>query len=558
MAFHGPFALGIGVREFGHVHVSPVHQRAMIGNADHAAPRALANQHAQLRGAEHPRENVPVGSRVAVEQDRLRTDEHALGVHAWRRPIAGVIESQHDAAQPLDDHARNVAAAVGAIVDQERFLAQLRVIPLDEFADARLAHVGQVHVADPAVREFIHFAAVLFHPVEVDQIGLAGQRAVGDLARSGQRGRGVQRQLDRRVAGVAQVLVDVLLRRHVLAIDRQHIVAYSRVHAHLGQRGTIDLFLVLPLEDLRDAVAAGSGVDFKPHARQTGVWAWRQRYVAAVDIGVLHGQFRDHFAEHVIQVGTVRHIRQQLAVALADGLPIVPMHVRRVEEITVPSPHLVEDLFPFLGRHPLQLQAVGRYRSLGARARRCRVVDIPRRTLAHQHFRSVPRQHKPANVVDQLGVLPVFEREDVQRRLRFRRAAIVRRRPSSIDKRVGLYPQAEVVVGFDGHARRPACQAVEVDAFILVGVLCRCILGLGRQLVLILILRGIGLRGLVLLNRDFVAFQRERVLDVLAQRQRKDASRTVRGEIELDLRKLRMKLVHGDVVQIIALGIPLR
>jgi hypothetical protein len=41
----------------------------------------------------------------------------------------------------LDDHARDISAAVGAVVDQQRFFAKLRIIPLDELADAGLAHI---------------------------------------------------------------------------------------------------------------------------------------------------------------------------------------------------------------------------------------------------------------------------------------------------------------------------------------------------------------------------------------------------------------------------------
>ncbi len=42
--------------------------------------------------------------------------------------------------------------AVGPVVDKQRFLANLRIIPLDEFANPALAHIRQMHVADAPVR----------------------------------------------------------------------------------------------------------------------------------------------------------------------------------------------------------------------------------------------------------------------------------------------------------------------------------------------------------------------------------------------------------------------
>ena len=90
--------------------------------------------------------------------------------------VRGKLHRQQAAVQPLDDHARDVAAAVGAVVDQQRFFAKLRIIPLDELANAVLAHVRQVHIADAAVRQLVHAAAVLLHPVEIQQVGFARQR----------------------------------------------------------------------------------------------------------------------------------------------------------------------------------------------------------------------------------------------------------------------------------------------------------------------------------------------------------------------------------------------
>ena len=89
---------------------------------------------------------------------------------------------QHALAQPLDQHARHVAAAVGAVVDDQALFANLRVIPLDEFADAVGAHVRHVDIADAAARQFVHPAAVGRHPIEVHQLLLIGDGTVSDGA----------------------------------------------------------------------------------------------------------------------------------------------------------------------------------------------------------------------------------------------------------------------------------------------------------------------------------------------------------------------------------------
>ena len=57
--------------------------------------------------------------------------------------------------------------------------------------------------------------------------------------------------------------------------------------------------------------------------------ARRKLHVAAVDIGVLYGQFGNHFTDYVVQVGAMRDIWQELAVALAQGFPIVAACWRR-------------------------------------------------------------------------------------------------------------------------------------------------------------------------------------------------------------------------------------
>ena len=63
----------------------------------------------------------------------------------------GEARGQQLAPQPLDKHLRHVSAAIVADIDDHPFFADLRIIPLDELADALCLHVGDVDIADAAV-----------------------------------------------------------------------------------------------------------------------------------------------------------------------------------------------------------------------------------------------------------------------------------------------------------------------------------------------------------------------------------------------------------------------
>ena len=116
------------------------------------------------------------------------------------------------------------------------------------------------------------------------------------------------------------------------AVDGEHVVADLRVDADLGQRRPVNLLFVLSLEDreILYRLEALSSSNRAPGSADTR--AHRRRYVAAIDIGVLHGQFGDHLADDVVQVGAMRDVFQQRFVLLTERLPIVAVHIRRVEK----------------------------------------------------------------------------------------------------------------------------------------------------------------------------------------------------------------------------------
>jgi hypothetical protein len=62
---------------------------------------------------------------------------------------------------------------------------------------------------------------------------------------------------------------------------------------------------VLAGEDLGDAVAARGGVECEAGAGQRHEGPLGQAEIAALDIGVLNHQLRDHFGDHVVEVGSM-------------------------------------------------------------------------------------------------------------------------------------------------------------------------------------------------------------------------------------------------------------
>ena len=82
--------------------------------------------------------------------------------------------------QPLDKHLRNIAAAIATNVHNQCFLANLRIVELQEFADAGRAHVGNMNVADASIGSFRDGIAIVIDPIQIDEISFRGDRAVAD------------------------------------------------------------------------------------------------------------------------------------------------------------------------------------------------------------------------------------------------------------------------------------------------------------------------------------------------------------------------------------------
>jgi len=182
----------------------------------------------------------------------------------------------------LDEHLRNVAAAVAPHVDNESVSADLRIIELYEFADAGSAHVRNVDVTNAPVGGFQDRLAVASDPVEIDQIALGGDGPVADPPRAIRGRLRIERELHRPVGFVEQKLIGIFAGGEIFAVDGKNVVAFVGVHADFRKRRTVKLFFVLPAIDFGDAVTTGGVVEFDASAGQSYLLTLGQVVVAAL------------------------------------------------------------------------------------------------------------------------------------------------------------------------------------------------------------------------------------------------------------------------------------
>jgi hypothetical protein len=134
--------------------------------------------------------------------------------------------------------------------------------------------------------------------------------------------------------------------------------------------------------------------------------------------------------------------------------------------------------------------------------------------------------------------------------------AVIRRVADDVEDGLLRDRDAGDVVRLDRRAHDALVESVEIDAIVDLRRRFRLVLVLVLVLVLFLALVGILLAGIAFLlaRGGAVVARRERVLDVLAQREREDAGVAVRGKIPLDARQLRRPLAVAEVIQILAVG----
>ena len=212
-----------------------------------------------------------------------------------------------------------------------------------------------MQVANPSIRCFRDFFAIVIDPIKIDQVLFIRDRPVRDRPRALQRRSLVERELDRMVGFVSQQTIRIIVRLQLFTIDRQHVVADTRIHANFRQWRAINVFGVIALEYLRDAITSRLLVKLEPCPRQTRTRSRRILEITPIDVCVLNRQLSDHLANNVVEIRPMGHILQQRFVLLAQRDPVVAVHVRNVEPVAIASPNLIEDLVPLVNRNSINI-----------------------------------------------------------------------------------------------------------------------------------------------------------------------------------------------------------
>src|SRR5262245_15668834 len=178
-----PLAFGRVEGEVWRGNRAAVNQRRVAADAHESAPRAFADQRADLGAAEHIGQIIAAGARILVDQHRLRPRHHAEGlapiVAVAHRPVA------HQRLLQVIDHViGGLSAAVEALVNDRPLLVELCEIVAVEELVAAPRGVGQVDVGQLAVTHLVNLAAVLFDPGEIAQPELVLDRHDGHFARA--------------------------------------------------------------------------------------------------------------------------------------------------------------------------------------------------------------------------------------------------------------------------------------------------------------------------------------------------------------------------------------
>src|SRR5262249_50172253 len=189
-------------------------------------------------------------------------------------------------AQALDQHGRDIAAAVGAHVDDERFLFQLRIEVLDELVEAIALHVGHMEIANLASGRVADLLDVALYPAVVAQVGLAGDGNDDNLSAALFLRLGVELERHLLANGADQAFLEIGHLIGWLTIDGDDVILLMGIDADLRQ-GRAELGVpVGAVEDLADLVIAGSRVAGDGGTQLAGLQARGLGHFAAADISM--------------------------------------------------------------------------------------------------------------------------------------------------------------------------------------------------------------------------------------------------------------------------------
>ena len=528
-----------------------VDERQEHGNAHQPAPCAGADDRPHPLLPELPGQHVAAGARLAVGEQRevgaIRVNRLDLVLRVAPGPVG-----QRLLGEPLQEDVGVEATAVEASVHQQPLLAGLRVVVLGELDRRSDVGVGQVQVADAAVRRLLDPAAVALHPVEVAQGALAGERRHDrlDLAAAAE-----QRQPHLLAGEALESGIDLAVGGDFPAVDRHQVIAFADVDARPHQRRHDPARPVGHAQDPLDHPTPGGSIERPVGPQQADVDPLgAPPAVADVDVGVRGGELADQLADDEAQILGAGRALHQRPVLRAHGRPVEAVHAGLVVEVAFQAPGVVEDLPPLRPRVELHHEVVeiddltpGRRRRRRSRRGVAALPAVPAVRVRDAHRVAAP-PHQVLAVDGQRVLfdlrnhgleLAVLEVEGVQGPRRQRTVLeAVEIALVAVEKIDGVGSDRQVAVVGGRHRQRldPIGDAFEID----------------RDPA-----RRIGWRGLavgVLRRHDLVGERRQQRLAVRAQSERVDAGRVLVDHLPLEVAEGGVEAAVGDEQQVLAVA----
>ena len=505
-----------------------------------------------------------------IEQTGLRPVDQLLWKRHAHSNTVGVHADEHPP-QPLEHDLVDEAAAVPAVIDEQRLLVELRIELPHELLHAERCHVGEVHVGDPPARGLVDHFAVVVDPGLLAQRQLARHRLHREIAALAAGVVG-DRQLDGAVLFADQQAVRINGCLQLNAVDGQQVISGVYLETRCRERGAIPVAGVVSRVDRRQPIPAGAALEGEIGAEECrGHAALLRRFVAAADVGVRVADLSEHLADEVVQVGARADQRQQPCVGGAHAGPIDPVHRLAEEEIALDPPGRGKHLRPLLRRldaHPQvrQIELFGGVLLALARGRlgvRHEVVLVE----LVEHSLAVGRQHVAAQSRDDDGVLALLHVIDMQCRLLARQRALDHQaRTCQVEDLIVTHVERADLGGRDGQRHRATHQTPEIDlhrpggAGLPGGALgLRPVLALVAGLVLRLLalaaLRLAGLTALLGSHGALVGSRRERGRRAALESGDIDACHLQRGNVELGAAERGVLMPRGEEEQIPAVPV---
>src|SRR5262249_35780953 len=138
--------------------------------------------------------------------------------------------------QAIDDPVRRLAAAVEALIDDDRLLVNLGEEVAVEVRVAADGRVRQIDIRGLALGQFGDLLPVRLDPTAIAQRQLVGDRHNGDLARVAAVRLQAEAQHGRLARSPLEVTIDAAVRLHGGAVDLQQIGPYRDVDPRDGER----------------------------------------------------------------------------------------------------------------------------------------------------------------------------------------------------------------------------------------------------------------------------------------------------------------------------------